>query len=62
VTVHVGRDEKVAVGAPPCAQPSPGYDSHTRRWRHLDTRQYKTIVVAHVLRVSGEEREVITSS
>nr|WP_330178570.1 transposase family protein [Candidatus Vondammii sp. HM_W22] len=30
---------------------SSGYDSRKRRWRHLDTCQYKTILVADVPRV-----------
>jgi len=62
VTVHVGRDEKIAMCCPQCARPSPGYDSRRRRWRHLDTCQYKTIVVADVPRVTCEEHGVITSS
>jgi transposase len=62
VTVHVGRDAQIALCCPTCAQPSPGYDSRPRRWRHLDTCQYKTIVVADVPRVTCEEHGVITSS
>ena len=62
VTVHVGRDEKVAACCPQCSRPSPGYDSRRRRWRHLDTCQYKTIVVADVPRVRCEEHGVVTTS
>ena len=62
VTVHVGRDEKIAMCCPQCARPSPGYDSRRRRWRHLDTCQYKTIVVADVPRVRCEEHGVVTTS
>ncbi|TXF10449.1 transposase family protein [Pelomicrobium methylotrophicum] len=28
--------------------PSPGYDTRRRRWRHLDTCQYKTVLEAEV--------------
>jgi transposase len=62
VTVHVGRDEEIAACCPQCARPSPGYDSRTRRWRHLDTCQYKTILVAAVPRVRCEEHGVVTTS
>jgi transposase len=62
VTVHVGRDEEIAMCCPQCARPSPGYDSRRRRWRHLDTCQYKTIVMADVPRVTCEKHGVITSS
>nr|VFK38924.1 MAG: transposase [Candidatus Kentron sp. TC] len=37
--------------AKPCCRTagkgSPGYDSRRRRWRHLDTWQYKTILEAN---------------
>jgi transposase len=62
VTVHVGRDEKVAACCPSCARSSPGYDSRTRRWRHLDSCQYKTILVADVPRVTCQEHGVVTTS
>ncbi|WP_241087112.1 helix-turn-helix domain-containing protein [Candidatus Vondammii sp. HM_W22] len=39
---------------------SPGYDSRKRRWRHLDTRQCKTILVADAPRVKCEEHGVGT--
>jgi len=62
VTVHVGRDQQVAVCCPQCARASPGYDPRTRRWRHLDTCQYKTMLVAEVPRVRCEEHGVVTTS
>jgi transposase len=36
---------------PVCDQPCPGYDSKERQWRHLDTCQLQTILVARVPRV-----------
>ena len=62
VTVHVGRDAQIALCCPTCAQPSPGYDSRPRRWRHLDTCQYKTILVADVPRVKCAQHGVVTTA
>ena len=36
---------------PECGEPSSGYDTRERRWRHLDTCQYRTMLVARVPRV-----------
>jgi transposase len=36
---------------PECGEPCPGYDTRRRSWRHLDTCQYKTILVADVPRL-----------
>lgn len=36
---------------PTCGEPSPGYDTRQRRWRHLDTMQYRTVIEAEVPRV-----------
>ena len=62
VTVRVEREEGVRSCCPNCGKESPGYDSRTRRWRHLDTCQYKTILVADVPRVKCEEHGVVTVS
>lgn len=62
VTVHVEQEEGVRSCCPTCGKESPGYDSRTRRWRHLDTCQYKTILVADVPRVKCEEHGVVTVS
>lgn len=51
VSVYIAIDSDQPLPCPKCAAPSPGYDSRTRRWRHLDTCQYKTMVVADVPRV-----------
>jgi transposase len=60
VTVQVEQEEGVRSCCPTCGKESPGYDSRTRRWRHLDTCQYKTILVADVPRVKCEEHGVVT--
>lgn len=50
VRVHVaGSAQRWA--CPECAELCPGYDHLPRRWRHLDTCQYPTILLAQVPRV-----------
>jgi len=58
VRVHVQYRKGVGLRCPSCDGESPGYDSQKRSWRHLDTCQYKTIVVADVPRVSCPEHGV----
>jgi transposase len=60
VTVHVEQENGAKQCCPTCGEISPGYDSRTRRWRHLDTCQYKTILVANVPRVKCKEHGVIS--
>src|SRR5688572_15513631 len=44
---------------PKCGRACPGYDTRRRSWRHLDTCQFKTIVVADVPRVECGEHGVL---
>ena len=44
---------------PQCGKRCPGYDRRTRRWRHLDTCQLKTLLVAEVPRVECSEHGVV---
>lgn len=62
VTVHVERESRAKSCCPSCGKESPGYDSRPRRWRHLDTCQYKTILAADVPRVECKEHGVVTIS
>ncbi|WP_294052644.1 transposase family protein [Thiolapillus sp.] len=62
VTVHVEQEEGVQHCCPTCGKVSPGYDSRKRKWRHLDTCQYKTILVADVPRVKCKEPSVSSAS
>ena len=62
VTVHVEQEPGVKLCCPTCGDPSPGYDSRLRRWRHLDTCQYKTILEAELPRVKCKEHGVVTIS
>lgn len=52
VQVYVGVDEGEPLGCPVCGQAAPRYDKRPRRWRHLDTCQYQTYVIADVPRVN----------
>lgn len=50
--VHVRlAPEAASLHCPRCGAAAPGYDTRERRWRHLDTCQYRTIVIADVPRV-----------
>lgn len=44
---------------PQCGKRCPGYDRRVRRWRHLDTCQLKTILVAEVPRVRCPDHGVV---
>jgi transposase len=57
VTVRLRRSS-VELRCPECGQPSGGYDTKLRRWRHLDTCQYRTILEAEVPRVECSEHGV----
>jgi len=43
---------------PECDQRCPRYDTNERRWRHLDTCQYQTILTAKVPRIKCDEHGV----
>ena len=59
VQVFVEQRPKVKQECPICGVPSPGYDKRRRQWRHLDTCQYKTILVADVPRIKCKEHGVV---
>ena len=50
VLVRLAPDD-ATFSCPHCRAAAPGYDARERRWRHLDTCQYRTIVIAAVPRV-----------
>ena len=62
VTIHIEQEKGTKPCCPTCGMAAPGYDLRTRRWRHLDTCQYKTILVASVPRVKCQEHGVVTIS
>jgi len=45
---------------PECNKVCPGYDKRERRWRHLDTMQLKTLLVAEVPRIRCAEHGVLS--
>jgi transposase len=58
VCVTVAHRSRADLQCPDCKKPCRGYDSTARRWRHLDTCQFKTILVADVPRVECPEHGV----
>jgi len=59
VTVEHGSGK---LACPKCGKVCSGYDKRQRRWRHLDTCQLKTLLVADVPRVECSEHGVVTVS
>lgn len=57
VRVQLTNTQK-RLGCPACGKLCSRYDTRPRRWRHLDTCQYRTILVADVPRVDCEEHGV----
>jgi len=60
VRVQVALKQGAKASCPICSKAAPGYDSRPRRWRHLDTCQYKTILEANVPRVDCKQHGVVT--
>lgn len=59
VRVQLAIREDTALHCPECKKVAPGYDQATeRRWRHLDTCQYRTVLVARIPRVECAEHGV----
>ena len=50
VIVEVALRRPLKLACPQCGEAMDGYDHRRRRWRHLDTCQYKTIIEADVPR------------
>ncbi len=51
ITVRVAYPSNELLQCPECEQICPGYDHKPRRWRHLNTMQFKTIIESSVPRV-----------
>ncbi len=58
VVVHIGVSEPNRLVCCECGALSPSYDTRERRWRHLDTMEYQTIIVSDVPRVRCKEHGV----
>lgn len=59
VTVTIALRSDARRVCPSCGNPCPGYDTRRRSWRHLDTCQFKTILVADVPRIECGEHGVL---
>lgn len=62
ILIKVDASADAGFACPACGKPAAGYDRRKRRWRHLDTCQYTTILEADVPRVSCPEHGVVTVS
>lgn len=58
VRVELAHRAGERLRCPECGTPCAGYDARARRWRHLDTCQYRTILVAQVPRVDCPQHGV----
>ena len=58
VLVFVARSVDSEARCPRCQAVCPGYDTNERRWRHLDTCQYRTILVGQIPRIECKEHGV----
>ena len=58
VCVRVEATAEASFVCPECAKPCRRYDTKTRRWRHLPTCQYRTILEAEVPRIDCPEHGV----
>ena len=58
VRVFVTAKMSASLPCPTCGKTCPGYDTRERSWRHLDTCQFKTILVADVPHVNCSEHGV----
>lgn len=59
VRVFIATADKTVLRCSKCDKPCPRYDSRQRRWRHLDTCQYRTILIAELPRVECPEHGVV---
>lgn len=60
VTVLVGLTDNVPLTCPKCGKSSPVHDHRQRKWRHLDTCQFATLVEADVPRITCPEHGCLT--
>jgi len=58
VSVTVEPANASALACPECGASCPGYDTRHRRWRHLNTCQYQTLLIMDVPRVECPQHGV----
>ena len=59
VLIRVEYPEQVLLHCPQCEAVCPGYDHKPRRWRHLNTMQFKTFIESQVPRANCPEHGVL---
>lgn len=59
IEVRVACSGDDPLSCPTCGRSCPGYDRRPRRWRHLDTCQYQTILSCDVPRIECPEHGVL---
>jgi len=57
VRIYIEHDNS-GHACPECGKSAPGYDKRRKQWRHLDTCQYRTVLIADVPRVRCPEHGV----
>lgn len=62
VTVTVSIADQTQLCCPTCGKPSPIHDHQHRKWRHLDTCQFTTLVEADVRIRPGNSPFKLTAS
>lgn len=60
VLVTINYQPKTKFPCPKCQSLCESYDTRKRRWRHLDTCQYKTIIEAEIPRINCSDHGVLT--
>lgn len=61
VSVFVEPEAEASLVCPKCGSVCSGYDKRRRQWRHLDTCQYKTLLITDLPRVECPEHVVLTA-
>ncbi len=61
VQVFVALRPDAPTPCPECCEPCPRHDTRTRSWRHLDTMQYKTMLVGEIPRIECPSHGIRTS-
>jgi transposase len=59
VRVHIEHSGSEPLKCPTCGNECARYDTRRREWRHLDTCQYRTVLVADVPRVDCDKHGVL---
>jgi transposase len=60
IVVTIDYQSKEKIPCPKCQELCERYDTRKRRWRHLDTCQYKTIIESEIPRINCKEHGVLT--